>query len=43
MKKSLIIFALSTILLGACSSYSCPTYAKKSPKTVALEKQQEKI
>jgi hypothetical protein len=39
MKKSLIILAFFTITMSSCYTYSCPTYAKKTPKMIELEKQ----
>lgn len=36
MKNRLIIFALFTFALSACTQYTCPTYAKKDTKTTEV-------
>jgi hypothetical protein len=41
MKRTLIISAFIAITMSSCMSYSCPTYAKKTPKMIELEKQQQ--
>jgi|GEM_PF-5448946 len=41
MKKPLIILAFFTLTMSSCFTYSCPTYAKKTPKMIELEKQQQ--
>ena len=42
MKTRLIIFALFTFALSACTQYTCPTYAKKdTKKTEVAEKLEE--
>ncbi len=42
MKRSLILIAAVALLAGACSQYTCPTYAKaeKETKTIKAEKAQ---
>lgn len=36
MKTRLIIFALFTFALSACTQYTCPTYAKEDTKKVEV-------
>jgi hypothetical protein len=43
MKKQLLFVALFVVIMSSCTSYSCPTYSKKSDKTLELEKRSEKI
>lgn len=37
MKKSLVVLILASILISACSQYTCPTYTKKDARKDASQ------
>ncbi len=37
MKKSVLVLIVVAAMLGACSEYTCATYAKKAPEKPVKE------
>lgn len=41
MKKSILVLVIASVFASACSSYTCPTYAKKTDKKELKEQTNE--